>query len=677
MALQHEWSTPRVVVIVVTWNSAPYIKLCLESVLQSDIPLSVLVVDNASADSTVADVATTFPAVKVIETGENLGYSGGNNAGIADALDAGFEYAFILNPDAIVAPSTVRELLAVADARPRVGAVSPVITYRETDTIWFGGGSINLRTGATFHRAEGQQLSAAQIDGSSDRFCGCAVLLRLSAVREVGAFDDRYFLYYEDVELSMRLRNSGYGIAMEAKARCWHAHSSSTGGGKSAIYQYYMTRNRLLFLNSYAPRSTASLLTLQSMLSVRNLLVVARNFGFRAVRTAVSAHASAYRDFLRGAFGMWSRRSDAPPRPPASTAGLEVHLVDVGGRGGVFQHCLAVAQILADHGARVTLHSASDAEDHGDVRVCGCIDWHRSTQSRTLRRVSLVSGLIFRTARHLRRLRSAGGVLHIHGASPLCVLLVVTTQNWSRRIYSPHNTFSRSRSALTALAIRWAARNVDEVVVYSEADSMVVRGWGRRAARMALVQYVPDVAPEIERAVAARLRDPLGRPVVMMAGQIRGDKRPDLFVRALAALPDVIGGLIGEDAGAANQTIELARQLGVTLYTYIDYVPLAAFVAAIRTADVVVAPYEVASQSGVLSLARLLGVPTVSSGVGGLAEVSDFVMATFDEQGLVEAIRRALSEGSRSPRSHEANTVVDLYLGDRQQEFPNREGTQG
>lgn len=293
----------RVGVVVLTWNSAEVIGDCIASVLASELPMKVCVVDNASTDGTPELVARSFPDVELIQTGENLGYAGGNNVGISELLRQGMDYVFVLNPDATIEPGTVGRLLARASADPDLAAVSPVITYKDSDRIWYGGSEIDWRTGETKHSHEGQMLGSVRLPEFASRFCGCAVLLRSAALARTGLFDERLFLYFEDTELSVRLRKAGFKIGVESSAVCRHANSTSTGGGKSGVYQYYMTRNRLVLLEEHSGMPVPTLLAVRLAFSLKELAIVFRKHGVRAARDLVGAHVMAYRDYSRGRLG--------------------------------------------------------------------------------------------------------------------------------------------------------------------------------------------------------------------------------------------------------------------------------------------------------------------------------------------------------------------------------------
>jgi len=111
--------------VVVNYNGAPWLKSCLESLRQSDHPVTIVVVDNASRDDRVA-IARSVDGVEVIQQSKNLGFGQANNVGIAYALRRGAEFVFLLNQDAEVEPNTISELLAFARRHDDVGVASPV-----------------------------------------------------------------------------------------------------------------------------------------------------------------------------------------------------------------------------------------------------------------------------------------------------------------------------------------------------------------------------------------------------------------------------------------------------------------------------------------------------------------------------------------------------------------------
>ena len=337
---------------------------------------------------------------------------------------------------------------------------------------------------------------------------------------------------------------------------------------------------------------------------------------------------------------------------------MPIHIVEAGGRGGVYQHAVAVAEALARHGEQVVLHTADDAElvPGPEVRVCRCVRWFRDSRP-PLRPARILLHWLMRTVPHLARALRRGEVFHFEGEfkPPIVSLLLATQKLGGRRVVqSRHNTFSRASSAVDDALFRLDLRVLDAVIVFSEPDVRRVEALGGGAFVSPLAQYSPPVD---ERAVA-RWRERWradGAPVVLFAGQIRPDKRLDLAIEASALIESEHRlAVVGEDKGDAERGRALADRLGVPVSWTTEYVSLADFVAILAAADVIVCPYERASQSGILALARKVGARTVASDVGGLGELATIAVPPGEPGPLAAAIDEALAM---------APTVDDMEAG--------------
>lgn len=238
-------SAPPVSVIIVNWNGREVTLDCLSSLRQATYPaLRIMVVDNASTDGSVAAIRDRFPEVEVLVMTKNLRFAGGNNAGMRVALGAGAEYVLLLNNDTVVDPGFIEPLVAHMQADPRTGMVAPKIFYHATpDQIWFAGGAISLWTGTMRHVGiretdRGQYDTPRDIDYAT----GCCLMVRSPVVREVGMLDESFFIYGEDADWSMRVRNAGYRIVYEPASRVWHRISVTSGGHTS----WFKMKNKFL-----------------------------------------------------------------------------------------------------------------------------------------------------------------------------------------------------------------------------------------------------------------------------------------------------------------------------------------------------------------------------------------------------------------------------------------------
>lgn len=251
--------TPKVVVGTLTWNQKAHVLECLRSLVQLDYPrYEIVVVDNGSTDGTYEAVRAQFPTAHIVRHPENLGCAEGVNGEIRYAQAAGADYLFIIANDAVVQPSTLSELVRVAQTNPSIGIVFPKVYYYGTQKkIWMARGikweGINWLRG----RFEGL-IQNVEDDGRYDEQtdatlgAGGFCLVRLEAVKKAGLLNPDYWIYYDDAEWLMRIRKAGYSGRYAPRAVAWHKPSSAMGMETEAFY-YYRTRNRLTFFKQFSP----------------------------------------------------------------------------------------------------------------------------------------------------------------------------------------------------------------------------------------------------------------------------------------------------------------------------------------------------------------------------------------------------------------------------------------
>ncbi len=242
---------PPVMIVVLNWNGRADTLACLGSLARLDyLAHGVVVVDNGSTDDSVAAVRASYPQVTLIETGENLGYVGGNNVGLEHARAMRADYALLLNNDTEVAPDFLRLLVEAAEANPATGIVGPTIYYFDRpDVIWSAGGAIDWGRGRT------SMIGLDEVDQGQfghtvrpvDFVTGCALLIKMSVVEQVGMLDPRFFAYYEEAEWCVRASQAGFKILHVPQAKIWHKISPDAREASPQVH-YYMTRNRLLLL---------------------------------------------------------------------------------------------------------------------------------------------------------------------------------------------------------------------------------------------------------------------------------------------------------------------------------------------------------------------------------------------------------------------------------------------
>jgi GT2 family glycosyltransferase len=244
---------PYVVAVVLNWNNLPDTLECVDSLQQSDYSnLTIWVVDNHSREDPTAVLHERHPGVRVLRNARNLGYGAGNNSGLKRAMEEGAVYVLLLNNDVVVGADTVRRLVMAAEADARIAMATPRVFYYDRPTeVYWDGGTIDWETGETPHDSLG--LPVEEGIKRSQWLDGCSLFVRVAALQDVGFLDERYFLYFEDVDWSVRALRRGWTNAVVLPARAWHKVSRSTGGLASPAVRFYYARNRYLFMSTHRP----------------------------------------------------------------------------------------------------------------------------------------------------------------------------------------------------------------------------------------------------------------------------------------------------------------------------------------------------------------------------------------------------------------------------------------
>lgn len=238
----------KVTIIIVSYNSRTKLPACLTSVFNQDYPANlfkVILVDNHSADSSVGYAREKYPQIKIVANQKNLGFAAANNQGYFLAQKQGADYLFLLNDDAILAENCLTNLVKTLSEDRRVAAVqAKLLLYPEKDKINSLGNSLHfLGFGYCNHYRENDDKATTQ-PFAVPYPSGAACLVKMSALKEVGLFSDRFFMYHEDVDLGWRLRLAGYQVLLAPTAVTYHQYHYS----KAKYKFYFMERNRLLTL---------------------------------------------------------------------------------------------------------------------------------------------------------------------------------------------------------------------------------------------------------------------------------------------------------------------------------------------------------------------------------------------------------------------------------------------
>jgi GT2 family glycosyltransferase len=237
-------SLKNVGVVVVTWNSASTIDQCLSSLPEG---VAVVVVDNGSSDDTRERVARH--GVTLLTPGCNLGFGTACNLG-SDHLGTGD--ILLLNPDAAITAENLEVLQDALMEDPSLGVVGPLIRDADGEIELSWGADPSLKAEWMRKRAHSQPVGGATLAGSVDWVTGGCCLIRREAWEAVGGFDERYFLYFEDLDLCRRIRQAGFGVRIEPRATAMHARGVSSRQIGSLVERYYRA-SQIRYYRLYLP----------------------------------------------------------------------------------------------------------------------------------------------------------------------------------------------------------------------------------------------------------------------------------------------------------------------------------------------------------------------------------------------------------------------------------------
>lgn len=245
--------TPSILIIILNWQQPALTLACVKAVQAMRGPsFDILLIDNGSQDDSVEIFRKELPDHHLLAAPKNLGFAGGCNIGLNHAIDNNYDYALLLNNDAFPDAEMLEYL--IAEAKNDVGLASPKILYHsEPDVINFGGGRqhhslLELRDPGA-NKKDGPEWQETK---EVDYLWGTCWLVNLAALQKVGLLDENFFMYYEDLDWSIRFRQAGYRLLWIGKAKLYHQESRSTGGTDSPLRRYYLARSSVIFFRRYA-----------------------------------------------------------------------------------------------------------------------------------------------------------------------------------------------------------------------------------------------------------------------------------------------------------------------------------------------------------------------------------------------------------------------------------------
>jgi GT2 family glycosyltransferase len=240
----------KVLVIIISYKTSELMPRLLRSINEDHINPTILILDNSSTTETVKPLLELEDSrVVIIKSEANLGFTGGLNYSLDYAINnmGYFEYFFLLNPDAFSCNNLIGNLLKVIGPDKNIAAVSPKIINTNSE-VWYSGANINYKKGEVINN------SIKTVDDSVktfeiDVFSGCAVLFRTSKVLEAGKFNEDLFMYYDEADMSIKLKKLGCKIVYVPNLQIFHEVSYTTKK-ISHLKTYYMTRNKFMVFNN-------------------------------------------------------------------------------------------------------------------------------------------------------------------------------------------------------------------------------------------------------------------------------------------------------------------------------------------------------------------------------------------------------------------------------------------
>lgn len=243
---------PLISIVSVNYNSAHDTIEFIHSLVQSDYKnWELIIVDNASKESPARLIKEKYPQVRVLESKTNLGFAGGNNLALEHCAG---DYIFFVNNDTILPRDTLGKLVNRALNIENLGALSPKFEYYHSPGILEYAGATTINKFTARNKLIGNSLPDIGFSGlhESQYMHGGGMLIPSKVLASVGPMEEDFFLYYEEMDWSERIRSAGYKIYCDRDIRIYHKESASVGR-LNPLKTYYMTRNRIFFMRRNYP----------------------------------------------------------------------------------------------------------------------------------------------------------------------------------------------------------------------------------------------------------------------------------------------------------------------------------------------------------------------------------------------------------------------------------------
>ena len=304
-------TSPSVVAVVLSHERPDQTVRCLRSLESNTYPnLQVLVLDTGHTRGGAEEIRQACPGAQIVMLERNLGYTGGNNVGLKLALRRRAAWVLLVNDDVVVDPNCVSRLIESGQSDERIGMVGPTVYKQaEPQIIQTAGGRLGPDWSASFLAPGEHDLGQYEYPRDVAWLSGCALMVRRELCEQTGILDERFFLYWEDVEWCLRAIRSGWRVVHAPTAKVWHK-----GGGVAAdaaplpAVAYYTTRNHLLGLQTQ--RAPMRVWWANGRRLAATLISWSVRPKWRSRREARAAMWHGTVDFARRRFGEWSLTRD-------------------------------------------------------------------------------------------------------------------------------------------------------------------------------------------------------------------------------------------------------------------------------------------------------------------------------------------------------------------------------
>jgi GT2 family glycosyltransferase len=249
MASQKKSGSPFVVIVLLNYSRWRETVGCIRSLERCSYANSqILIIDNGSPDDSEQMLRDSLPQYRILQTGSNLGYTGGINFSLREARKMGPEYILVLNNDTEVEPDFLDQLIDAMRMNPSAACAGGTIyCFHDKSRVWYAGGELIRWRGLAVHSEKGRRLDRSLL---GENRCvtfvtGCMILFRSSCLDAIGPEDERFFMYLDDIELSHRIGAKGYPLLYVPRSIIYHKVEDEE---ESTFKLYYSARNRLLLI---------------------------------------------------------------------------------------------------------------------------------------------------------------------------------------------------------------------------------------------------------------------------------------------------------------------------------------------------------------------------------------------------------------------------------------------